>query len=476
MRGGCWGCGVTQHCSTARDCPDPARDVCTKGICYLPDPRSKAAECRASTECSEQGRCTSNYVVSFLGTDTDIECVAESADDCSRSRGCRERGACVPLKGRCVAQRAEDCKRSVVCENDDACSVKDETCVRGEAICDGSAEFSVGAWDDAAIEAAFESATAVAASERRLLLCRATTERRFDQVRLTFGEACVAKKLYQDHRKVWFAIPGVAGSGSPPLRVRFHDNSIFSKGSSFVRASVGEDGGYQGKYLGAELVCRAVGQRDAERVVAGWLRELDRWLVAAKKEKPKPLEFWPGPTGADKARALLERSAAWLGGDDAKIVERQRAITDISRHWDELLVAELKRAQPGAKSKLTIDGQANVQAALVCGEKLRTRAPTANQECAVEVRVHRLRKKALEMTTSGFSSDGLDIQGVLESPTRVHGAQLREIVVEPQHWLAKETDGTLILATEQAADERLFLVVRLGVGQRRLLQVDGDGR
>lgn len=115
--------------------PDPCSeraDCFQKGLCASKDSNNLGktcvpfddADCKASTICKEEGKCTKDS--------TGTACAAKEDKDCKASMLCKEKGLCSldSQKGSCLAKTDEDCKRSQVCTNTDLCVAVNGSCVK----------------------------------------------------------------------------------------------------------------------------------------------------------------------------------------------------------------------------------------------------------------------------------------------------------------------------------------------------------
>jgi hypothetical protein len=454
---------------TARDCPYPDDDRCVDGICLLPDRRPRAAECRAAPKCLQDGRCDADFEKSFLGQSRKIECVASSVEDCTRSEDCRTFGNCAPFDGWCRSSSDEHCLRSERCEHADECvfSAAQHLCLASERLCrprSGPEWASVGDVNAPEIAKVFAEASGAPPGERRLLLCRADFGS-FNELKVTFGDSCADFGFRDNRGRAWFVLPGVTTDA--PLRAAFADRGWFHSGSpGFVRARPGSDGGYRGAYHDAELECRALPQKDAERASTRWLRDVDRLLASAEKERPRAREFAASP-GLAKARPILARAGAWLGWDDAAIVERLGKLDALSLRWNHWLTDEFDHAYPVAKDRTRIDDNIDVRVtARICGEALKARVPNARASCAFEVSVHRRGTRTLLLNFS----DGLNFDAVLGSDHEVRVEPMHELSVTPSRMLTSEHDAVLLVEAHQETNQRLLIGVRLGNAPRQLLR------
>ncbi|MBW2524236.1 MAG: hypothetical protein JRI23_08680 [Deltaproteobacteria bacterium] len=172
-RGGCFAMKA-EHCEQASKCREEGGCVFAQLQCYTPSfMRERCrrwahgcesdgkctpvgdgtidckvggdADCRRSTACTREGRCTAVGGRCAVASDADCrlgevctrlgrcsarggKCVAQSATDCRKSAHCVERGLCTLRGGSCVAANDEDCLGSTECEERDKCRAAAGTC------------------------------------------------------------------------------------------------------------------------------------------------------------------------------------------------------------------------------------------------------------------------------------------------------------------------------------------------------------
>lgn len=109
-------------------------------------PRSDA-DCAASKDCAQSGRC--RMVGEACGATSDADCATldlcrshgfcsevngscapAKVQDCRPTPGCTERGLCTPLDGVCKAGSDADCRQSELCQKSRACVEVAGECIR----------------------------------------------------------------------------------------------------------------------------------------------------------------------------------------------------------------------------------------------------------------------------------------------------------------------------------------------------------
>jgi hypothetical protein len=136
VAGGTCVAATDADCRQSTECLTEARCTAKAGVCVATD-----ASCRASWHCRVSGACSapSGY------------CMATSDADCGESESCKADGRCTHRKGRCVLTKTEDCARSLGCAASGRCvagagfcTYSDDAYCRGSEACRELGECSAG--------------------------------------------------------------------------------------------------------------------------------------------------------------------------------------------------------------------------------------------------------------------------------------------------------------------------------------------
>ena len=120
-------CKQSEACKTgtgeAKACRfDADRRICvggTRQVCADPEGES----CRIRGQCHDHGSASAKMRDGELVQETNVACVAKTDADCRASEDCREYGRCsVTPTGSCIISKPEDCQGSDLCRNEGRCS------------------------------------------------------------------------------------------------------------------------------------------------------------------------------------------------------------------------------------------------------------------------------------------------------------------------------------------------------------------